>query len=347
MSPLRVLPFALALLPISGFAQVTGLAVCDLLRSAELSRSGREALASKQYPTAARDLREAYKACPSQHGLLLDWSRALSYQREHQEAIQVAREYLQNEPESGEGHVALASALFMAQELAEAKQEAEEALKLDPEQPDALKLRGNCEYLLGETEKAQKTLVELLARHPDDEDAAYMLGRIYYQEGRIDHAIGQFQRVLKINPNSYKAYDNLGLCYEAKSEKEMAIRHFLTAIKMVETDHPEYDWPYANLANLLIDNGDAKQAFSAALKASQRNAHSARNFYLAGKALWKLEQYETSVKWLERSTFLDPDYPEPLYLLARVYSQLGQKDKASETIQRFRDVKSKTPRQRR
>src|SRR5512147_2535752 len=155
MPPLRVMPFVLVLLPMSGFAQVTGLAVCDLLRSAELSRSGREALASKQYPTAAHDLREAYKACPAQHGLLLELSRALSYQREHQEAIRVAREYIQSEPRSAEGHVALASALFMAQELTEAKQEAEEALTIEPEQPDAFKLRGNCEYLLGETEKAQ------------------------------------------------------------------------------------------------------------------------------------------------------------------------------------------------
>ena len=84
MSPTRVLLTALACLPLSGFAQEAGLAVCDLLRSAELSRSGREALASKQYQAAARDLREAHKACPSQHGLLLDLSRALSYQREHQ-----------------------------------------------------------------------------------------------------------------------------------------------------------------------------------------------------------------------------------------------------------------------
>ncbi len=80
-----------------------------------------------------------------------------------------------------------------------------------------------------------------------------MLGRIYYQEARLDYAVGQFQRVLKINPRSYKAYDNLGLCYEALGDTELAIRYYLAAIKLVEKDHPEYDWPYANLANLLVD----------------------------------------------------------------------------------------------
>ena len=86
-----------------------------------------------------------------------------------------------------------------------------------------------------------------------------MLGRIYYMQGRIDYAVGQFQRVLKVNPQSYKAYDNLGLCYQALGDTGLATRYFLTAIKMVETDHPDYDWPYANLADLLLEKAISKR----------------------------------------------------------------------------------------
>ena len=111
--------------------------------------------------------------------------------------------------------------------------------------------------------------------------------------------------MLKINPQSYKAYDNLGLCYQARGETELAIRHFLTAIKMVEKDHPEYDWPYANLADLLLENNDFEKAFAAASKAADRNPRSARNFYLGGKALCKLQKVDLCVNWLQRSVALD------------------------------------------
>jgi tetratricopeptide (TPR) repeat protein len=174
-----------------------------------------------------------------------------------------------------------------------------------------------------------------------------MLGRIYYQQGRFEYAVGQFQRVLKIDPQSYKAYDNMGLCYQALGDSEMATRYFLTAIKMVEKDHPDYDWPYANLANLLLEKGDAKQAFAAASKAADRNPLSAHNFYIGGKALCKLEKTDLCMNWLERSVSLDPNYPDPLYLLAKVYAQLGQEQKAKQTLEKFRAVKAKAPTVRR
>ena len=174
-----------------------------------------------------------------------------------------------------------------------------------------------------------------------------MLGRIYYQQGRFDYAIGQFQRALKIDPRSYKAYDNMGLCYQALGDSEMATRYFLTAIKMVEKDHPDYDWAYANLASLLLEKGDAQQAFAAASKAADRNPLSARNFYIGGKALCKLEKTDLCMNWLERSVSLDPNYPDPLYLLAKVYGQLGQDQKAKQTLEKIRAVKAKAPTVRR
>lgn len=290
---------------------------------------------------AAQQLQKAFEACPAQHGVLLDLSDAYTHGRDFAQAIRAAQEFLGIEPKSVTGILVLGNAYFMAARFQEARHQAERALELEPDQPTALKLRGNIEYLVGETNRAKDTFMGLLDQHPDDAEAAYMLGRIYYQEGRIDYAMGQFQRVLKLDPQSYKAYDNLGLCYEARGETDMAIRHFLTAIKLVDKEHPDYDWPYANLANLLLQTGDANEAFAAASKAADRNPNSARNFYIGGKALCKLGKTDLCVNWLERSVSLDPNYPDPLYLLAKAYGQLGQQQKAKETLEKFREVKTK------
>jgi tetratricopeptide (TPR) repeat protein len=321
-------------------------APCGLLRSATLQQSAHEALDKKEYAAAARAFQGVYEACPTLHAALLDASRSSAQARDYPEAIRAARQFVDLEKGSVEGKLALANAYFMAQRLPDALEYAESVLKTEADQPAALKLKGNIEYLLGKTDDAVNVFIFLLDHYPQDADGAYMLGRIYYQEGRIDYAMGQFQRVLKIDPKSYKAYDNLGLCYQASGDAGLAIRNFLTAIKLVEKDHPDYDWAYANLASLLIDEGDAEKAYDAAAKAANRNPNSARNLYLGGKALWKLGKTDLCLNWLQRAAALDPKYPEPFYLLARVYSQLGQEDHAKAALDKFRALKAGAPRQR-
>ncbi len=152
---------------------------------------------------------------------------------------------------------------------------------------------------------------------------------------------------MKGNLQSYKAYHSPGFGYQARGENEFATRNFLTAIKMVETEHPDDDWPFANLADLLLDDNDFEKAYAAASKAADRNPYSARNFYIGGKALCKLQKMDLCVNWLERSVALDQNYPEPLYLLSKAYAQMGREEKAREMLEKFRVVKAKAPQARR
>jgi tetratricopeptide (TPR) repeat protein len=235
----------------------------------------------------------------------------------------------------------------MGQHVSQAKNVALQVLRTDPGNVAALEMKANSEYLLGDAASAISTFIGLLDRHPESADAAYMLGRIYYQRGAIDQAVGQFERVLRLNVDSYKAYDNLGLCYAAKSDDDKAKRYFLAAIKIVQKDHPEYDTAYADLAELLLRTGDNQKAFDAAATAANRNPTSARNFYLGGKALEQLGKTDLSLNWLQRSVALDPNYPQPLYVLARIYHKLGQEQKSAEARRRFLDVQAKVPANRR
>ena len=237
--------------------------------------------------------------------------------------------------------MALANAYFMALRLKEALAEAESILHDHPQELAALKIKANAAYLLGDVDTAKSTFIHLLDRYPGDEDGAYMLGRIYYQDGSIDLAMGQFERVLKINPGSYKAFDNLGLCYQAVGDYERATRYFLTAIKLVEKDHPEYEWPYTNLAELLVKTGDAQRAYDAAAKAVNRNPNSAHGFYIGAKALNQLGKTDLAENWLERAVALNPSSSESWYLLGQVYRKLEQNDKAEEAPRKFRELKAR------
>ena len=278
---------------------------CDHTREAALQEESRNATNQRQYAIAARHLEEAVAACP----------------------------------ESTASRVLLAGAYLMARQPKQALAEAERVLKDHPAETAALKVKGNSAYLLGDTGKAIDTFIRLLDQHPADDDGAYMLGRIYYQEGRIDLAIGQFERALKISPASYKALDSLGLCYAANGDDEKAMRYFLGAIKLV----PDYEWPYINIADLLLKQGDARKAFDAASMASKRNPLSPRAFYTGAKALELLDKSEESLNWAQRAGALDPNYSDAWYLMARLYTKLGQEEKAKEAREKFLAAKAKEP----
>jgi tetratricopeptide (TPR) repeat protein len=322
-------------------------APCDRGQIASLRREGREAMRGRQYDVAVERLVEAVAACPSNRQLLVDLAQAHLARKDFAQAISTMKTYLEGEPESVEGRLMLANAYFMSGRLREALGEAEGVLEGNAGNATALAIKGNASYLLGNFSEAQDAFIEAMRRHPNNEEAPYMLGRIYYQEHYVDLAIGQFERVLRLNPASYKALDNLGVCYEAKGENDKATGYFLAAIKLVEKDHPEYDWPYANLADLLLKTGDNRKAYDAAAKAANRNPNSARNFYLGGKALCNLGKTDLCLNWLERSAALDPSYPEPLYLLARVYHQLGQEQKAADARKKFLEAQAKVRDRRR
>ncbi len=278
-----------------------------------MAQEARLAISGRRFDFAATKFRDAFDACPQNLTLLEE----------------------------------NANALFMGRRFAEARAVAKKILDSEPGNAAALKIKGNAEYFLNDLDKAIASFVTLLDRHPDDEEGAYMLGRIYYQEGRLDQAIGQFERVLRLNPRSYKAWDNLGLCWEAYGDTQKATAHFLQAIQLVERDHPDYDWAYSNLADLLLKTGDAEHAFAAASKAANRNPASARNFYIGAKALSELGKVELSLNWAQRSAALDPNYSEAQYLLARVYRRLGQPEKAEQAQKKFLELKAKEPTTRR
>jgi tetratricopeptide (TPR) repeat protein len=261
--------------------------------------------------------------------------------REYQAAAQRYREALDACPGNRSFKLELARAYLMAGRIKEAIAESGKILGDFPDEPAALKIKGNAAYLLGDFSTAKDTFIRLLERHPSDEEGAYMLGRIYYHDGNIDLAIGQFERVRKINPAHYKALDNLGLCYQAQGDDEAAKRYFLAAIQLVETNHPEYEWPYTNLSDLLLKSGDAQRAFDAAAKAANRNPLSARSFYAGAKALDQLGKTELALNWLQRAVSLDAESSDSWYLLSRLYRKAGQTDKAEEAQQKFRELKAK------
>src|SRR5690348_10521854 len=122
---------------------------CDSTTMSSLEQSGRRALASGTYTTAAEQFRAAYSVCTAKRTLLLDLSRALVVARRRDRCGGSSQQYLGPQPRSWPWQSGLTSAYCMAQRLRDARKV---AVRVHPEQADhwgVLKIKTNEEYLSG------------------------------------------------------------------------------------------------------------------------------------------------------------------------------------------------------
>lgn len=236
--------------------------------------------------------------------------------------------------------LARARQAFESRSLPLAAREFEEAARICPVRAPILISLGQTQYLLGDEQGAERSLKQAIALEPKDTAGPYALGRIYYQQNRFPEAVAQLKRVVELDPKHYRGWDNLGLCYDALQQDQEALKSFFRALDLVKDAHKDYDWAYANLADFFLKRNEFEKAFQLAAEAAGRNPRSARNFFLTGKALAKLERNENSVRWLRRAVELDASYADAHYLLGQTLRKLGQAEEARVHLEAFRKLKA-------
>jgi tetratricopeptide (TPR) repeat protein len=273
---------------------------------AERLLQGRRAFQNQDFTLAAQAFQSASTVCPPQQrpGILLD----------------------------------LAKAQMMGGQLPPADATLSRLLQSDPRNAAALKLRGDVAYLLGKLPEAERLLLEAASVVPGNPDPQYALGRLYYHQSRFGDAVARFQKVLELDPASYRAYDNLGLSYEALNQGARALESYQKSLALVHQDHPEYDTVYANFADFLYRQADFERSFQFSAEAAKRNPRSARNFFLAGRALAKLERWDLASKWLNQAIALDPGHAAASYQLSQVYRRQGRDAEADRALAVFQSI---------
>lgn len=273
-----------------------------------LLQAARQAYDGRDYAAAAASFQLARQACPQPESILLPQAQAQ----------------------------------LLAARLEDSLATLDELLRVQPRNVDGLKLKGDVLYFLGREPEAEQTLAGALGIDPDHEPSRYALGRIYFQQQRLPEATAAFETLVKRDPNNYRAHDNLALCYAAQQRDKEATRHFLKALDLVHEKHREYDSVYANFAEFFLEREQFEKGFQLAAEAAERNPAAARNFYLTGKALVRLEKHELAVRWLKQAVELDPNLEQAHYNLFQVYRKLGRNEEARQALEAFQESK-KTP----
>lgn len=243
--------------------------------------------------------------------------------------------------------LALGQAQLLAQKPGDAVATLDRIRTDNAEYVPSLKVKARALYLLHRDPEAEETLKRAGKHAPADAEIPYHLGRIHYQQSRYAEAAESFRRATTLDPRAHAAWDNLGLASEALGDTTQAQQHYLKAISLVHTGHPRYDVVYANFADLMIKLGNFQRAFDLAAEAAQRNPDEPRNFFLGGKALLQAGRSDLSTRWFEQAIKLNPDYPEPQYLLSLAYRRLGRIEEADRMLKSFQAASARAPKERR
>ncbi|UTW63357.1 tetratricopeptide repeat protein [bacterium SCSIO 12741] len=195
-----------------------------------LSR-GQHHLENWNFEPATADLRQAYELNPNQEIVAMSWAQNLIYTKNHKEAGEVLKAWVEQHPDHAKGWSMMASLAYELQGYEKAIEFAEKAIELDP----------------------------------DYSVTYYYLGCSQVAIGQSYSAIGSFTRQIELNPlESARSYQMRGYCYNIRENYDQALNDLYTSVSL----DPEFAKAYLGIADILLrrknDRDGACQAFARA-----------------------------------------------------------------------------------
>ena len=305
---------------------------------------------------------------PDQGEVLLSDAKSLFQLGKFTQADRTVRQYLENHPDSADGHFLLGHILFReiqsqakeqeipfpsqthgpmagartmgsnpsdvtvseaAQEMATASlEEFTAGAKFRSPSAADLKIVAFDYVLLADYSDADKWLTKMLEWAPSDSEGWYYLGRTKYNENRFAEAITAFQQCLKLDPKNVKAEDNLGLALAGLGRNGEAAAAYNQAIAWQAESLAKSPGPYIDLGSLLIDENRPQDAVTLLLRALEIAPSESRAHELLGKAYTRVEDFPKAQAELEKAIELTPEAPNLHCMLAPVYRKQGLAEKA-------------------
>lgn len=180
-------------------------------------------------------------------------------------------------------------------------------------------------------------VAELIVKNfPESPAVLNAAARFWFNLGQSEKAESLWQRCLKRDPRFVDAYFGLGLSADDASEFATAAQMFRKVIELA----PDEPRGPAYLAGVLAKDGKPEEVVSTLLANFRTHAPSVDGLEQLGLAYLQLKQYDKAKPVFETLIKAAPEERRGYYGLARVYAQLGDRQKAQEYATLFHDKKS-------
>jgi tetratricopeptide (TPR) repeat protein len=183
------------------------------------------------------------------------------------EALPVIHLFLEQRPDSPDGHAVLGFILFKQSKPAEALREYGEAVKYRSPSAFEMKAMGLSEAMLNDYASADSWLAKSLDLNPKDLQACDDLGRIKLLREKYSEAVGVFQECLKLDAKNVFAENGLGSAYERLSRLDEAAAAYQNVIAWQSAKTIQDPTPFWNLGRVLRKQNKTKEAMTVLTRA--------------------------------------------------------------------------------
>jgi tetratricopeptide (TPR) repeat protein len=293
------------------------------------------------YASAAALFAQAESAAPGETDALLYEAKSLVHLKDFPGATSALNRYLSAHPDSADALYLLGFVLHRQNRPTESLQIYTKAAAHTAPTADDLKIVGLDYILLNDYADAIHWFEKAVELDAKNKDAWYYLGRAYYTRGRLAEARRAFATVLEIDPRDSKAENNLGLILETEGQPAAAIDAYHQAIAWQEQSPQISEQPYVNLGNLLMEQGQTKDAAGFLEKAVALAPDNAFCRMKLGVYYRETGQLENAQRELEKATALEPDNATAHYQLGRLYKEMHALDRAKKEFDRTAELQSR------
>jgi len=176
---------------------------------------------------------------------------------------------------------------------------------------------------------------ETIQHQPNAPEPYFALGYVYYRASRFEDALTAFLKGLSIKPHQPDIVQMVAFLYARLNQDEKAVEWYQKTLAL-EPDAPSANERLGIALQKLNRMEEAVQAFEKELQFHPDNAST--HVYLAERYL-AANRLDDAIRHAEAASKYDERYPEPYYLLSRVYLKQGKQDQANEMLQIFQQKK--------
>jgi cellulose synthase operon protein C len=175
-------------------------------------------------------------------------------------------------------------------------------------------------------------ILRALARriNPDDASAHNNLGVVYYNKGLYDEAVHHFERALEIDPRMQVAERNLQICYYGTGFLEKLTAELQQRLEAQPDDDDARD----SLARTLYNSGDLQGAARELRALLERRPRDAAVYQRLARAELKRGNLDAALVSLRSAEALAPDNPRVQFMIGEVLYQRGLSADARGSLER-------------
>jgi len=266
----------------------------------------------------------AKELAPGLTGIDLNLGLAYFREGEFKQAGPYFARVISADPSNAQAHYLKGTCDFMTDDFAAAVDALAPIMDREHDDLEYLFMLGISYGILKRTEDSQQVFERLVKAGGDTPHFHLLLGKAYLALGQVEKAESELQRAVASEPLPYAHY-YMGVLDRQTGKLELASGEFETEIQI----DPSNPWPYKDLAEIKLDQGDTTGAIVALKKGIASNPEAPYLLAALGRAYLQVTEPVRAIAILKRAIALDPKNGGYHYELGRAYWKAGRHAEAS------------------